>query len=303
MKGNVVLFAGAGISTEAEGVYPSSLYDEIQNELNETNPDLEFPDLASKFCRTTGDRPLLVRTILDRFRKAFTIRETYRLVTRFHRTLSTIYPLDTIVTTNWDDFFERECDALPFVIPEDMAFWNMPGRKTLKIHGSVSNLGTLIATREDYERCGQQLREGVLGSVLKTLLATRTILYIGYSLRDSDFLQIMDLVKSEMGDFVPRGYWISTNSQVKERAAKFGLIPIITDATYFLEIVKEHLVGSNLMFPDEKYPLIEAARAYVAEKHRGLAERIPPKEKPAMVFALSYQDGLMSAFDGICARQ
>ena len=31
-QGNVVLFAGAGICTEAEGVYPCSLYDEIRDE-------------------------------------------------------------------------------------------------------------------------------------------------------------------------------------------------------------------------------------------------------------------------------
>ena len=31
--------------------------------------------------------------------------------------------IENIITTNWDDFFERECGATPYVSPEDFALW------------------------------------------------------------------------------------------------------------------------------------------------------------------------------------
>src|ERR1041384_4185495 len=77
-----------------------------------------------------------------------------------HQEISTLFYIDTFVTTNWDDYFERYCGATPFATAEDFAFWNMPGRKVFKIHGSVSNYGSLVATDEDYRRARRQLERG-----------------------------------------------------------------------------------------------------------------------------------------------
>jgi hypothetical protein len=101
--------------------------------------------------------------------------------------MSTIWQFSDIVTTNWDDFFERECLALPFVAPEDFVFWGVPGRRVLKIHGSMLNLGSIVATREDYTACSEKLTANLIGGSLKHILGIHTAVFVGYSLRDDDF--------------------------------------------------------------------------------------------------------------------
>jgi len=303
LTGNVVLFAGAGISTEGSNVFPRSLYEEVKDTLSNPDQETGFPETMSQFCRQPNGRSLLIRKIHERFKKVATIRETFLLATRFHQALATLFPLQLIVTTNWDDYFETECDAIPLVIPEDLAFWRLPGRKVLKIHGSINNLGSIVVTAEDYQQCHDRLREGVLGSTLKTLLATRTVLYAGYSFRDPDFLQLLNLLRSEMGELMPAGYAITTDEGSISQIKELDLVPILTDATRFVEVVKGHLVEAGRMVPDQKYDMLVPARAYLVEVHHNLANRYDPRKQPALVFALAYQDGMIHAFDVIGTKR
>jgi hypothetical protein len=68
---------------------------------------------------------------------------------------------------------------------EDFAFWRTAGRKGFKLHGSVSNFGSIIATDDDYRRARRQLQRGALGAALKLMLAAKTIVYVGYSFSDT----------------------------------------------------------------------------------------------------------------------
>jgi hypothetical protein len=184
LKANrLVLFAGAGISTEGRQVLPSTFYTDILEELNCSDKP-SFPELMSRFCDGPNGRAKLLRNIRKRFESIRAFPQLYNLATLFHRELSTLFMIESIVTTNWDDYFEQETGAIPFVSAEDFAFWSVPGRKVFKIHGSINNLGSIVATTEDYEECYERLQTGILGSSLKMMLATKTILYIGYSFSD-----------------------------------------------------------------------------------------------------------------------
>jgi hypothetical protein len=183
VEGNIVLFAGAGISTEANGIMPNSFYDTIRYIISDDNPDRPFPDVMEAYCNTPAGRIGLIEEITDRFNYIFSHRELYNEATRFHRELATLFPIDTIVTTNWDTYFEDECAATPFVEDKDIALWNVAARKVLKLHGTIANFGSIVATRSDYEKCAQRLATGVVGAHLKSLLATRSTVFVGYSLR------------------------------------------------------------------------------------------------------------------------
>lgn len=65
-EGNLVLFAGAGISTEGKNLYSSSLYSEINDELGEKN-DNSFPKLMTKYCNLPNGRRKLISKIIKRF--------------------------------------------------------------------------------------------------------------------------------------------------------------------------------------------------------------------------------------------
>ena len=67
-EGNVVLFAGAGISTESEIVLPYSLYDDVADdlELSEDN-EFSFPELMTQYTNKPNGRISLLKKIKKRF--------------------------------------------------------------------------------------------------------------------------------------------------------------------------------------------------------------------------------------------
>jgi hypothetical protein len=94
------------------------------------------------------------------------------------------------VTTNFDDLYEMAAGAV-FDNPRlSVLPWRrMPGRPPwlLKMHGDLVE-GDLVFTSEDYRSFARQHR--VLGAVVQGLLVTRHLLFVGYSLRDKNFLRL-----------------------------------------------------------------------------------------------------------------
>jgi hypothetical protein len=137
---------------------------------------------------------------------------------------------------------------------------------------------------------------------LKTLLATRTILYAGYSLADSDFLNIHGYIRKELGALAPTAYIVSVDSNSRERFEGLGLHPIFTDASYFLSLVKRHLLHDEHLMPDSVFDEVESALNRVVVEHHRLHDHFDPHQTPMMIYAAVYQDGLVHAFERITAR-
>lgn len=296
--GNVVIFAGAGISTESRLVFPWTFYEEIQGALGlgETPP---FPKLMSLLCATPDGRRKLLEKLSERFSYVRAFPEIYRVATRFHRELATVFYIDTYVTTNWDDYFERECGATPFVTAEDFGLWNVRGRKVFKLHGSISNYGSLVATDEDYCKAQEALEKGSLGAALKLLLATKTILYVGYSFTDHDFVGIQQYIAQELKKFSPTAYIVSLDRDSEQKFRDLGLTPIFTDATHFISVLKEHIGDNGHFIPDDRIQGVADALAQTRLEHTCLFDRYQVQDKPEIIYAASYQDGLMHAFERI----
>lgn len=297
-NGNLVIFAGAGISTESKKVFIETLYSELKYDLNvPKEKEIEFPDLVSQFCNQINGRKLFLKKVKKRFDYVHQYSENYRMATDFHRELATIWTINTIITTNWDDYFERECSAIPIVTPDDFAFFDINERKVFKIHGSINNYGSIIASRDDYEKCYKALSKGVIGSFLKTILATKVVLFIGYSFRDFDFVKIYEYLKKELRDVIPHSYIISLDPKVPENLKKLKTTLIKTDGTHFIRVLKKHLLDQQIMLPDSKYDFIELVQNLLNEIHLSLFEKFEAKKFPHLLFCASYQDGLNHAFD------
>jgi len=232
LAGELVIFAGAGTSTENPLTLPSTLYVGVVGELGYTATDdlPSFPRAMSQYEKQHG-RPALLQKAKERFDYIDGFGDLRAMATRFHQEISTMFMVDTIVTTNWDTYFEEDCGAIPIVTEADYAFWNLPGRKVFKVHGSMNNVGSIVATEDDYERCYAQLREGVMGSTLKHMLATKTTVFLGYSFRDDDFNQIYDLVRHQLGAMLPRPIVVTLNDEFDAISYR-GADVIVTDAAF-----------------------------------------------------------------------
>ena len=298
---NLVLFAGAGISTETKQIFKETLYEEVFFDLNEKNENISFPDLMSKYCtETVNGRQKLLEKIKKRFDYVHQYSELYGEASRFHTEISRFWMLQNIITTNWDDYFERESGAIPIVSPKDFVFHNIRQRKVFKIHGSISNYGSIIATKEDYEECYKDLSTGLIGASLKTLLATKTILFVGYSFRDFDFNKVLELLNLEMGDVFPHLYIVTLDKEVPNSLDGINFTLINTTGTYFFEKIRKHLENEKLIIKEEQIDRIYEIKYLLTKVHANLSDFYLDKRKTcSAIYSMVYQDGISHAISYI----
>ncbi|MBP6468302.1 MAG: SIR2 family protein [Fusobacteriaceae bacterium] len=297
MSNEAVIFAGAGISTESKNIIPITFYEDVEKELNLLNSNLSFPELMGEYCKLPDGRRRLIQKIQKRFDYIESFSFLERQTTRFYKELATLYPVKTIITTNWDLYFEKYCNAISFITDEDMAFWDSEKRSVLKIHGSISNYGTIIATTDDYKKAENYLHKGLVGSKLKSILAEKNIIFIGYSYRDTDFQEIYNFVKKSIGDFHKQSYIITPFENESKRFEELGFKSIITDGTYFIEEVKKRAIKEKNLLPDKIYDEVEWLLNLLHIEHNKICENINIKEYPHIIYTLAYQDGMIDGLE------
>jgi len=294
----LVIFAGAGVSTENKNVFPSTLYEDILGELGYSHDKgISFSEAMSDYCRRMGDKQALIDRIRTRINYVNSFPELYRAAIRFHRQLAIIPCIKEIVTTNWDDFFEIECHATPFVYEQDMAFWDRPTRKVLKLHGSINNLGSIVVTSEDYEKRYQSLNTGLIGSQLKLLVANRKLVFVGYSFGDEDFNRIYSFVRTQLGDFMKKPYIVTVDKPNDEKWRGLGLEPIYTAGENFLKTLANELELKGCLIPSQSIYAVEKELGLIIREHNRLAMNVNLLEQPEVIYCLSYQDGIIHAFE------
>ncbi|MGA1035160.1 MAG: SIR2 family NAD-dependent protein deacylase, partial [Ilumatobacteraceae bacterium] len=105
-------------------------------------------------------------------------------------------PCSETVTTNFDELFEHAC------VGPDRSVSVIPGgevrsgeRWLLKLHGTLG--GDLVFTRTDYLNATSS--HAALRGIVQAMLLTRHMLFIGYSLADEDFNQLVHEVRRASG--------------------------------------------------------------------------------------------------------
>ncbi|EFA77396.1 hypothetical protein PPL_12611 [Heterostelium album PN500] len=105
-------------------------------------------------------------------------------------------PVTDVITTNYDQCFEIASRAInvPCTVLPYETITDKKNRWILKLHGCVSHPSDIVITREDYIRYGDK-REALSG-ILQSSLITKHILFVGFSLVDDNFFQVMSAVKA-----------------------------------------------------------------------------------------------------------
>jgi hypothetical protein len=292
----LVIFAGAGISTEVPTVLSETLYQRARA-LAETDAD-SFPQVMQAF-QDKFDRATLVKEIRSRFAYADSFPSARRASRQFHAELATLPQIRDIITTNWDTHFEEECLATPFVIGEDIAYHDLYERRVYKLHGSITNLATLVATEEDYAESLVKLGTNVLGSHVRSILASKTVVFVGYSLTDWNFRRLYDTLRADMGKFTPRAFVVSPFDAPEADA--LGLAHIRTSGVHFVRELKRSLQGECIL-PDDVYELIERIQQR-AERADEIAKGIDPQKYPAVVYTWFYSDAVLDLCFRILQRR
>ena len=124
-------------------------------------------------------------------------------------------PTREAITTNYDRLYETACEAtgrpcavLPYAPRSEHRRW------LLKMHGCVDHPDDIILTRENYLRYAE--RNAALAGIVQAMLITRSMLFVGFSLGDDNFLRIVDAVRRAIR---PTG----------DRAAQLGTAVMLID--------------------------------------------------------------------------
>ena len=302
---NLVLFCGAGISTESKKVMPYTFYTDVFEELKKNNKvnvrdDLSFSSLMSLYCSNVyNGRKKLFQKINKRFQMIENFPELYRIASEFHTEVSQIPQIETVITTNWDCLFEDNCDMFPIIYNEDVALWDTFEKRVFKIHGSIKNIGSIIATEEDYENCYKKLSTKPIGDRLKTILSTKTVVFVGFSFGDEDLNKIIEILSDDLGQFANQFYLVTIDEKWLEKHPK-NLIPIITDGTFFVKSLKNELIQQGTLIDSKVYRFAEEANEILINAHLSWMDDAKfheiLQEYPELLLTIAYQDGLIHAF-------
>ena len=162
-------------------------------------------------------------------------------------------PFSAYITTNYDTLLEKALiqeKKRPHVVITDTDVSCSPRtRKILHFsrYTGVLHADTLIVSSEKYVPLGRRLPI-VEGSRLKTFLANRVILFLGFALEDADFAKVFEETRQALGTYMPRSYAVVHDiTDFKEQFWNANGVQIIkADLTDFLrELLKASTSGTT----------------------------------------------------------
>ena len=218
-EGRCLPFIGAGFSVNARlpsgAVMPT--WSGLTASLAKAGPIAsgEGPDVAEEYERLYGRVGLV-----DAIRRA--LHSDVVRPGHIHRAFARL-PFDTVYTTNFDLLLEDACLEVhrPFrsLVGElQLPFHAGPiATNIVKMHGDFRHEEHVVVTRRDYD--GFLLAYPAVATHLSAMLIMRTALFIGYSRSDSDFRQIVEVVRSRLGRFRRMSYMIQFDAAADEVAA------------------------------------------------------------------------------------
>ncbi|AYL94263.1 SIR2 family NAD-dependent protein deacylase [Mucilaginibacter celer] len=246
-KEDVVLFCGAGMSMYAG--YPSGyqlsqlIYAQLTDaESQEIGKGLTLPDLTEELVNLRMSRNSLITLLKGIYDKA-------PADLSLHAKLAGIPHIQTIITTNYDRLFElaycENCNLIRSSV--DLPYIRKDQPEIFKIHGDLSAPDSVLITKTDYTRFFDSQKEDVPWIVVKELLATHHVLFIGYNLDDVNMESIFRKMKENLGDNHKELFLLAPSLKLPkvQRLIKDGIHYIDSTAGKFIDgllaNIKDHI--------------------------------------------------------------
>lgn len=225
--------------------------------------------------------------------------------------------LPCYVSLNFDNLLERaliaeEIEHLVICVDKDVSLLTPRHLPVIKPHGTIERPETLaIATDETFSF---NERIPIVSSLMLSWLANRTVLFVGFSLSDRDFLELIVYLKRRLGNYMPKSYAISKGSSTYRSLSleSYGVKILDYDATEFLAELNRRVKKLKLQVEEDLEPwmrnkffwelmeirglptetqVIEALLKEVKERIRegGKADELKQETSEAISLVLSYR--------------
>lgn len=281
--GEAAFFVGAGLSAMAGAPSWDELIAQLRVRLqprtDERNPLLVAQFFANQF--SANELYLHVRA-------KFTARQLRP--TKAHEALCSL-PVTAFVTTNYDDLLETQLQDMgvqTHVIDSErqLAFWSEEREvQVLKLHGDLRSATSIVLTEWDYVRflCDKSLMKRKLAE----LFTYRTVIFIGYSLRDPNVSYIFNAIAHELGGLKRPAYVVTFEADEHQQREwrRRGVRPLrlgdphetptsgektelLTDL--LLDLLKEvHATNRSIMIVDDNEQLVRLWKQALAAEIDG----------------------------------
>lgn len=190
-ENSLILFVGAGISANSNLPTWGELIQSFKEELNlpDDNSD-DYPRVAQYYYDTFGKN-----RYTKKIEEVFSSKGISK-PNELHTLIEKIAP-EHIITTNYDSLLEDQFESglLKYnVVAEDKDIpYTSPGRYLIKMHGDL-NKNNIVLKEEDYLDYASNFP--MISNLIQTLIMNHTLLFVGYSLKDSTFKTIFRLVQN-----------------------------------------------------------------------------------------------------------
>ncbi len=208
-RGELVLFLGAGVSAGAGlpswGQLLTHLTEKsgISEEQHKSLSGFNFLDQAEILKRE------LAKNNIDMNQEIVALLGAKQLYSLTHALISN-WPVNEAVTQNYDTMYENACrdskqplSVIPYTFDENSDKW------LLKMHGCITQPDDIVLSRSDY--LDYDYTRSALSGIVQALLVTKHMLFLGFSLTDDHFIQlIFDVHKAVKGMVKSTGHKFGT---------------------------------------------------------------------------------------------
>lgn len=251
-QGNLVAFLGAGISKTYKDELTGKIYrglptakEIVGNLLDKKrylNADMSFDQALFRIKLKEGRGE--VERVLEEYIDVPTLAPLPA-----HYLLADM-SFSAFMTTNYDQLLEKALEKNKkrfYTIVEDLdvSRWKNAQLPYIKLHGCITRPSSLIAAEDEYRPISDS--KPLISSLMKTLLANKSVLFLGFSLNDSDFKEIFQELKISLGDNMPRSYAVvfDCDDYHTEYWKEEGITIIKSDLTLFLRGLFQMSLSEN----------------------------------------------------------
>lgn len=209
----VVLWIGAGLSISSG--FPSGdrlkeiIYESLtENEKAQIDQNSSLDVLADNVVALRSSKNHLI-DILNKVFSKLPIKDSI-----VHKNLALIPHFKTIITTNYDCLIENSIKNSISIYNEKRIPYinNDRKRKIIKVHGDLNDPDSLIITKEDYYKLiGQNGLNSAIWTLVKNCLASNSVLFVGYSVEDSNLLTLLSDLELSIGINRKEYFFVSPN--------------------------------------------------------------------------------------------
>lgn len=248
----VVLFVGSGFSYSAGAPTASDIVEAIKKDCPEIMR-IGLPEVAEEYYQRNGeDRTSLIELVRNLFPEK-------ALNNGLQQKLAKIPHIHTIFTTNYDSYLEDAYGNRAKIIRNDRDIAKENADVELyKLHGDFQSLDSLIIKRSDYDYFFAQNPNPLMWAQLKTAMLNSHILFMGYSIDDSNVYRIITEMETVCTSGLKKMYMVApTADEYKyQRLKKHNVSWIQSTAEEFLPYLEKQLMDS--IFTDYRHKKISS---------------------------------------------